>query len=249
MFYRIFISIVIGGLLIGCGAYKQNIMFRTPEGFTNQLESGITKAEHSYVIRKNDYLSLRVYSNNGEKLIDPNPEMSQSQAGVTGTTNEIQYLVDLNGIVKFPLVGELKVEGLTLRQAEQMTQKEYEKFYKSPLVLLKFNNKRVIVLGEPGGQVIPLQNENTTLAEILALAKGINNDGKAHNIRILRGDKVFVADFSSVEGYQSGNIIMEPGDLVYVEPVRKPLAEGFRDFSILLTFMVSITTLITLLTR
>jgi polysaccharide export outer membrane protein len=249
MFNRIFLLIITSSLLVSCGAYKQNIMFLTPGGFTNQIETEKSRAEQNYIIQKNDLLTLQIYSNNGEKLIDPNPEMSQSQSGVNNRTNEIQYQVDLNGVTKFPLIGELRVEGLTLRQAEQMAQKEYEKFYKSPFVLLQFNNKRVIVLGDPGGQVIPLQNENVTLAEVLALAKGISSEGKAHNIRVLRGDKVFVADFSTIDGYKTGNIIMEPGDIIYIEPVRKPIAEGFRDYSILITFLVSITTLITLLTR
>ena len=225
-------------------------MFRTPENYSGeQLKAEVSKVEHNYIIKKNDFLSIQIYSNHGEKLIDPNPELTQSQNGTVRTPIEIQYLVDLNGVVKLPLIGELKVEGLTLRQAEQMAQKEYEKFYKSPFVLLKFNNKRVIVLGEPGGQVIPLLNENVTLVEVLALAKGISNEGKAHNIRVLRGKEVYSVDFSSIEGYMTGNIIIEPGDIVYIEPVRKPLAEGFRDYSILITFLVSIATLVTLLTR
>jgi polysaccharide export outer membrane protein len=225
-------------------------MFREPYGFiAEQIKVEATKADHNYIIQKNDFLSLQVYSNSGEKLIDPNPELSQTPQGANNTQREIQYLVDQNGIVKFPLIGDLRLDGLTLRQAEQMAQKEYEKYYKSPFVLLSFNNKRVVVLGAPGGQVIPLQNENITLAEVLALAKGINNEGKAHNIRVLRQDKVFIVDFTTLDGYKSGNMIIEPGDIVYVEPVRKPLAEGFRDYSILLTFLVSITTLITLLTR
>jgi polysaccharide export outer membrane protein len=225
-------------------------MFREPDGFiAEQIKVEATKADHNYIIQKNDFLSLQVYSNSGEKLIDPNPELSQTPQGANNTQREIQYLVDQNGIVKFPLIGDLRLDGLTLRQAEQMAQKEYEKYYKSPFVLLGFNNKRVVVLGAPGGQVIPLQNENITLAEVLALAKGINNEGKAHNIRVLRQDKVFIVDFTTLDGYKSGNMIIEPGDIVYVEPVRKPLAEGFRDYSILLTFLVSITTLITLLTR
>ena len=250
MHLKVAVIIFLSALLMGCSAYKQNIMFKPGENFTSEIvKADVLLAERNYLIQKNDYLILEIYTNNAEKLIDPNPELSQSQQGSVTERAETRYLVDLNGIAKFPLIGDFKIEGLSLRQAEQAIQKEYEKFFKSPFVVLKFNNKRVIILGAPGGQVIPLTNENMTLAEVLALAKGVSNEAKAQNIRVLRGQKVFVADFSTIEGFHQGNMIIEPSDIVYIEPVRKPLAEGFRDYSILITFLVSITTLITLITR
>jgi len=105
-------------------------------------------------------------------------------------------------------------------------------------------NKRVVVLGAPGGQVIPLLNENMHLVEVLALAKGINNDGKAQNIRVLRQEKVFLVDFSTYDGYLKNNIVIEPGDVVYVEPVRRPFFEGVRDYGILVSLATSISTLV-----
>jgi polysaccharide export outer membrane protein len=225
-------------------------MFKPGDGFIPEpVKSEVLRVEHNSVIKTNDNLLLEIYTNNGEKLIDPNPELTQTPQGASTLQTEIKYLVDLNGVVKFPLIGELKLEGLTLRQAELLAQKEYANFYKAPFVMLRFNNKRVVVLGSPGGQVIPLVNEATTLAEVIALAKGIGIDGKANNIRVLRDDKIFLIDFTTIEGYKAGNIIIQSGDIVYVEPVRKPIAEGLRDYSFFLSFMVSITTLVILLTR
>lgn len=239
----------ISGLLAGCATYKQNLMFVPGENFIpDPIKAEALKAEHNYVIQRNDLLTLEIYTNNGERLIDPNPELSQSQT--TGNEKRIlQYLVDNNGVSRFPMVGELKVEGLTLRQAELVLQKEYERFFKSPYVTLGFDNKRIIVLGAPGGMVIPLKDENITLAEVLALAKGINSDGKAHNIRVLRDQQVFLADFSTIEGFHKANMIIQPGDIVYIEPLRRPLAEGFREYSIFITLILTITSFITLFTR
>jgi polysaccharide biosynthesis/export protein len=141
-------------------------------------------------------------------------------------------------------VGELNLEGLTLVKAEEILQKEYSKFYEDPFVLLKFTNKRVVVLGAPGGQVIPLVNENIKLTEVLALAKGIATDAKANNIRILRGNTVFVADFSTFDGYVNDNITMQPGDIIYVEPVRRPFSEGLREYGPFISILTSIATLI-----
>ena len=66
------------------------------------------------------------------------------------------YEIDVNGVAKFPMIGEVKLEGLTIRQAEEILQQAYSKFYTDAYVVLRYTNKRVIVLGAPGGQVIPL---------------------------------------------------------------------------------------------
>jgi polysaccharide biosynthesis/export protein len=125
-----------------------------------------------------------------------------------------------------------------------MLQEAYSKFYADSYAVLKYTNKRVTVLGAPGGQVIPLAHENMRLVEVLALAKGVNNDAKAQNIRILRGDQVFVADLSTFDGYVKNNIIINPGDVVYVEPIRKPFTEGVREYGPILSIITTLTTLV-----
>jgi polysaccharide export outer membrane protein len=138
------------------------------------------------------------------------------------------------------------MEGLTIRQAEAILQKEYAKFYTDPFVTLEYINKRVIVLGTYS-KVVPLVNENITLAEILALSETVDITAKAQNIRVLRGDDFFMADFSTLEGYQKTNMIMQHGDIVYVEPVRRPVSEATRDYAPVFSLVISITTLIIVL--
>ena len=233
-------------MLCACTAYKQNIMFKPASGFVpDPVKREALTVEKNYIIQKNDYLKLDVFSNKGERVIDPNPQLSNSSVNqVTTSQSFFSYLVDLNGIAKFPMVGDLKLEGLTLRQAEEILQKEYEKYFKEPFVILSYTNKRVIVLGAVGGQVIPLSNQNVNLVEVLAMAKGLPNDSKAHNIRILRNEQVFIVDLSTIEGYKAGNMLIQPGDIVYVEPVRRAFSEGLRDYATLITVLFSLATLI-----
>ena len=106
-------------------------MFKTQDGFQpDKITSEVLRAEKNYIIQKNDYLKLDVFTNKGERAIDPNPQLSNVAANqAPSASQQFTYLVDLNGIVKFPMVGELKLEGLTLRQAEEILQKEYEKYF------------------------------------------------------------------------------------------------------------------------
>jgi len=245
--YRLRMTWILGSiLLVGCGSYKQNIMLKAPDDFKSEkVTKEILDAERNYVIQKNDLLHLEVYTNKGERIIDPNPSLSQSNQNSTIEEKPVlRYLVDLRGIAKFPVIGEVKVEGMTLRQAEAVLQAEFDHYFKDSYVVLTFQNKRVVVLGAVGGVVVPLENHNVTLAEILATAKGLPNDSKAHNIRVVRSGQVFVIDFSTVQGFLAGNMIVEPGDIIYVEPVRKPFAEGVRDYAGLASLLVSTLSLI-----
>jgi polysaccharide export outer membrane protein len=235
--------------MMSCASYKQNIMFKsTEEVQPERISKEVSAVEKNYHIQKNDLLSLEVYSNKGERLIDPNPELSQKNGAIQEVEeDEPVYLVDLKGIVRFPMVGEINLENFTLRQAEEILQKEYAKFFKEPYVQLTYKNKRVILLGALGGHVIPLENENMNLLEVLALGKGLTNDSKAQNIRLIRGERVFEIDLSTIQGLRDGNVIVEPGDVIYVEPVRRPVSEALRDYSGALSLLISLTTLLLVL--
>ena len=217
-------------------------MFQLPEGAA--LKQQMDTAEKNYTIQKYDQLELDVYTNKGEKIVDPAFEKASGQGDGSAPPEKPTYAIDINGVSKFPLLGEVKLDGLTIRQAEDILQQAYSKFYTDPYVVLRYTNKRVIVLGAPGGQVIPLTNENMHLVEVLALAKGLTNEAKAQNIRILRGDQVYVADLSTFEGYVKNNIPIQSGDVVYVEPIRRPLSESVRDYAPILSVVTTLTTLI-----
>jgi polysaccharide biosynthesis/export protein len=244
LIYLLFFGAIV---LSSCSSYKQNIMFRT--GDYSKLSQEKKRAESNYVIQKNDILELEVFTNQGEKIIDPNQESFKQSPTASMVVTKPQYLVDNQGITKLPLLDQIKLEGLTIRQAEEILQKEYTRLYQDPYAVLRVINKRVTVLGAPGGKVIPLVNENIRLTEVLAMAGGINIDGKASNIRVLRGEEIFVADFSTIEGYLRDDILIQSGDIVYVEPVRRPFVEALQSYLPIASLAVSIATVVIILTR
>lgn len=234
-------------MLSSCASYKQSILFKVSENTT--LKQAAVVAEKNYVLTKNDIVMLRVFTKNGERIIDPDNILLQGNVSAQaqmGNVKDEKFLIDNFGIAKLPMIGEVKVEGLTLREAELLLQKEYLKFYNDVFVVVECVSQRVVVLGASGGQVIPLVNQNTTLVEIIALSKGFLTDGKAKNIRLLRGNDVMVADFSTVEGYHTSNYIVQSGDVIYVEPIRRPVVEAVRDYGPIASIFVSIITLVIL---
>lgn len=241
--------------MCSCKVYRQNILFTTDdELIASSAEMAIHDAESSYIIKPYDYLQLEVFTNKGERIIDPNYELVEENLNNRNQGRpQPKFLVQEDGVVMLPIVGEIKLAGLTLPGADSVLRKEYTKFYKEPYVITTYTNKRVIVLGATGGQVIPLANEQMSVIEVLALAGGIPNEAKGHNIRLIRGDlknpTVQVIDLTTIQGLRNAELKVESGDIIYIEPVRKIVSESLRDISPILSVITSMVTLIVLLRR
>ena len=252
---------------------------------TAKLRVAINRAAKNYRIQPNDYLDVRVYTNKGEHILDPNGELQfgspagavrggggrgqtagggggaprNAGQGAGSSSGGSEFLVQADGTVTLPMVNRVRVRDLSLLQADSVLKISYEAFYKDVFVTTRVVNNRVIVLGAPGAKVVPLDNDNMNLLEVLALAGGVEGGGsglyryggKANNIRIIRGDlknpQVEQIDLTTLAGMRRANLQMEPNDVVYVEPVRRPFLEFLTDaapaigaFSIILnaTFII-----------
>jgi polysaccharide export outer membrane protein len=226
-------------------------MFRVNE--TAPLQKAATIAEKNYTLQPNDQIALLVFTKKGERIIDPDGKLvqqgltsaTQTSTSATGTAKPLnEFVLTQTGEVVLPLIGLQKLQGLTIREAELYLIKEYEKFYNDVLVTVTCKNHRVIVLGASGGKVLPLTRENITLAEVLAMSGSGNlqAEGNAHNIRLLRGQEAFVADFSTVEGYVQTNYIIQPGDIVYFEPIKRPGLQALQDYGPIVNILLGVAT-------
>jgi polysaccharide export outer membrane protein len=249
---HIFIIVVIT-TTSGCKLYRQNFMFQVENDteLATFAKAEIAALEKTYIIQPYDQLDLRVYTNKGERVIDPNFELLEEGNRNQQMREEVNYFVLSDSTVKVPMVGKIKLAGLTIDEAENLLEEAYTEYYEEPFVVLRYANKRVFVLGAPGGQVVPLQNENMSIIEALALAGGIDEGGKSRNIRLIRGDlnnpEVYLIDLSTIEGMKQSMLEAEPGDIIYVEPFRKVVTEGVRDVTIFLSLILNTVTIIVLL--
>lgn len=225
--------------------YRQNVMFQTE---VESIMDTLKKNDDNYLLKERDYFELKVYTNNGELIIDPNFQLRRDLGGNMmnqGQQKAFLYLIREDGQVLLPMVGDVKLVGLTIYQATQLLKEKYATFYEMPFVHLIVDNRRVIVLGgTKGGTVIPLENEKMTLLEVLAISGGVDNMSKAHNIRLIRGDlknpEVQIIDLSTIEGMKKANLEMQPNDIVYIEPIRRVITESLRDFGPIMSFLTTI---------
>ena len=204
--------------------------------------------QFQYKVASNDFVSFKIFSNDGFKLIDLTN--FTSTAGVTANVR-MEYLVGHDGIIKLPIIGKTIIAGLSIREAEQMLEEKYAEFYNKPFVMLNVTNRRVIVFPGTGGDatVINLENNNTTLLEALALAGGIST-GKAKRIKLIRGDlkdpQVYLIDLSTIEGMTQANMVIQANDIIYVEPVLKLTKTILAELNPIIGILTSILLITTL---
>ncbi|GAB4333967.1 MAG: hypothetical protein OHK0038_10530 [Flammeovirgaceae bacterium] len=241
---------------------KQNILFRVGEDNSAMLSAMANRATQNYTIEPNDYVAISVYTNKGEILIDPNHEFktgdegNQQSQGVMGnpqmmmmngvnmrtdlpfTANNLRpssFMINADGSVTIPMVGAIKLGGLTLSQADSVLTVAYSKYYEQPFVKTQYLSKRVILLGALGDKLIPLRYDNMNLLEILAISENFQQNAKANNIRIIRGDlknpEVQIVDLTTIEGMKKANLTILPNDIIYVEPRRSLDKEYFANIS------------------
>jgi len=247
------------GILIifnSCGGHYRHVLFQDEKDGV-KLYAPLKEAERNYILKPYDKFSIKVYTNDGELVIDPNMQFSKSM-GIAQQNIQVQnvvFEVRPNGTTYLPIVGSIKVSGYSISQLDSLLNIEFEKTsYNGAYVITTIENNRVVVLGgTQGGQVIPLTNNNMNLIEVLAIYGGIPKYSKSNNIRLIRGDlknpQVEIIDLSTLEGMQKANLGVQPNDIIYIEPVKRLLPETVAEISPILSFFTTIITLAFVITN
>lgn len=185
-------------------------------------------------IKPNDIISIYIASLSPEAssfFNTVNSKNADTEERTSGLPAAIGYLVDVNGNIEIPLIGQVKLGGLTTLKAAAEIKTRLEKFLLNPTVKLYYENYRITVLGEvarPGVYNVP--NEKMTLPEVIGLAGDLTIFGKRENILVVReeeGKKSFARlDLRNKDIFSSPFYYLHPNDLVYVEPNRGRSAQA-----------------------
>lgn len=169
-------------------------------------------------IQANDILGIHVASINAEAASFFNP--SERSDGTSG--NDLtSYLVDLNGEIEMPLVGKVKVAGLSTREIRETLRGKLEKYLQNPTVRVYLESYKVTILGEvrlPG--VYNVRNEKLSLTDAVGLAGDLTIYGDRKSVMVIReqdGKKIFTKlDLTTRDLFKSDLYYLRPGDIVYI---------------------------------
>ena len=175
---------------------------------------------------KGDKLSIFVHSRD-EKLMglfNLSGRNGGSSMMSAGGQNYAPYTVDDNGEIEFPVLGNIKIEGMTRGEVQKKIKNELisQSLCKDPIVNVAFYNMSFSVLGNAGTGVKQINKDRITLLEAIAMGD-LNIDGLRKNILVMRqeGDQQvpYRVDLTSGESvYNSPVYYIRQNDIIYVEP-------------------------------
>lgn len=241
--------------LSSCVSKKDVLYFQDIGNIRNQQDS----LTYNTIIRPDDLITITVSALNPETVVPFNPPLIITPSG-DGTINgarQIQtYLVDKDGTIEFPVLGTLKLGGLTRQGATQMLKKELSTYVIDPIINLRILNFTISVLGEvqrPG--TFTVQDERVTILEALGLAGDMTIFGERDQVQVIREEngktKYGVLDFTSIDLINSPFYYLQQNDVVIVPPNGAQVqSSGFnRNTSVFISIAGIIISVISIFTR
>lgn len=135
------------------------------------------------------------------------------------------FLVDLNGFIDYPVLGKVKVSGMTIRQVKEMMGKRLEDFIKEPVVEVRIINYRITILGEAGSPgFIIASNHKISIIDAIAMAGDMPITGRKDNVMVIReteGRREYARlNLNSRNVFSSPYYYLKQNDIIYIEPTR-----------------------------
>ena len=214
-------------LLSSCGSTKNIAYFQN----SDQVDFEQSRMLYDAKIMPKDVLSITVSTSNPEAAKPFNlsvPTMfSSSNNNLNSNGNLQSYLVDNEGCIDFPIVGTLKVGGLTKSDCEELIRAKilpYLNKNENPIVTVRMTNYKISVLGEvnrPG--MFTVNNEKINILEALAQAGDLTIYGVREKIKLIREDatgkkEIHVLNLNDASIINTPYYYLQQNDIVYVEP-------------------------------
>tara|TARA_R110002072_G_scaffold47131_1_gene130198 strand:+ start:29697 stop:30470 length:774 start_codon:yes stop_codon:yes gene_type:complete len=242
-------------MFVSCVSKKDIIYFQNDK--INQ-----SKVSNSYktIIKPDDLLNITITALDIEAVRPFNlaaVTYATSSNSAIGVAQQQSYLVDTNGEIDFPVLGKLKIGGLTRDETINLLKSKLSPDYiKEPNVNIRIANYKISIMGDvqrPGSYNIP--NERITILDALALAGDLNISGQRNNILIIReeGNKKvqYEVDLRSNNVLTSPVYYLQQNDVVYVEPnfAKIQSASANSNTSLVISISSVLIAIITILTR
>lgn len=263
---NIFLLIALLSFLISCVSRKQLTYFRDT-GVSIIVDSAAFQERLmiKYKLQVGDMIKLEVISTNKEvndlfNMFSTNSMMNMGMVGGIGSgLDPLFYIngfsIDQNGYVRFPIIGEVKLAGKNLIEAQDAVEQELFKFFEpgTAKAKLSFPGINVKIIGDvrrPGRYTF--MRNYVTIIDALAEAGDIDFVGNRKEVEIIRmttNGYVFITlDLTDRKVLASEDIFLEPNDIINVKPLPAKSwgigTTGFQTFTSLLSVVSTLFTLI-----
>ena len=216
-------------LLSSCGSTRNVAYFQNSDSISYDASRFLYDAH----IMPKDQITISVNTTNAEASAPFNLTIqttyTQGQTVSSSTSRGVlmPYLVDNDGYINFPVIGRVKVGGLTKLECEQMLLQKIKPYMaeaEKPVVTARMNSYSVSVLGEvtrPGS--FQVSREKITILEALAQAGDLTIYGVRDRVKLIREDatgkkEIHILNLNDANIVNSPYYYLQQNDVVYVEP-------------------------------
>lgn len=224
---NLYLLILLCGLLGACSAPKDVVYFQGIDDVSQEQLKTMSQT-YSTKISKDDLLSINVTAWNPEVTTPFNPPVfSYSATGeqpLVSSQSMYTYLVDQDGNIKFPVLGEIHVAGLTRLELASKMEAMIAEYIEKPLVNIQILNFKITMMGDvsrPGSYTI--KNDRVSILDAIGMAGDLQLTANRKNILILRdnnGEKeTYRLDITDPALFASPGFYLKQNDVVYVEPI------------------------------
>ena len=225
--YHFLILSIATVILSSCGSTK-NVAYLQNSDYTDLSRSAYL---YDARIMPKDILTITVNTVNPEASLPYNLLLqnayTQGRNMSSGGGTLMPYLVDNDGYINFPVVGRLKVSGLTKSECESLLLDKIRPYMaetENPVVTVRMSSYSVSVLGEvtrPGS--FQVGREKITILEALAQAGDLTIYGVRNKVKLIREDatgkkEIHTLDLTDANIVNSPYYYLQQNDIVYVEP-------------------------------
>jgi polysaccharide export outer membrane protein len=221
-----YLLIICLGLFLGSCASKSDLVYFA-EAAKEPLNDSLFMSQAPR-FKSGDLLTINVSASELEAVVPFNlpvtPFAANGQMLSTNAQTVLQtYLVDNRGSIEFPVLGEIKISGMTRMQATEYLREQISAYVSNPIVNIRITNFTVSVLGSvasPGN--FQVNDERITVLEALSMAGDAQIYGERHDVKVLRDingkQEFFTVDLTSEEVVNSPVYYLQQNDVVYVSP-------------------------------
>lgn len=226
------ILILLALVVLSSCASRQELAYFQDEAIENGIEN--LNADFEIRFKSDDLLTIDVSALEPDAARPFNLPAVSYNASVINAQGNLKmqtYLVDANGFIEFPVLGSLKMGGLSRSEANAFMKEKLAEYIKDPIVNIRLANFTITILGEvnkPG--TFTIQDEKVSLSEALGLAGDLTIYGKRNNVFLIRevdGQKRYAKfDLTSINVVNSPNYYLTQNDVIYVEPNKAKMRQS-----------------------
>ncbi len=208
--------------LISCSTKKDILYF---QDIKDKPQKQVIYTQNK--IQVNDILTINVSAINPESTL---PFNSRSYNSGTVAVSEYSikmngYLVNTDGNISFPILGNIPVAGKTTSEVEDLIEKILidQGQLTNPAVMVRVNNAKITILGDVGNPgTYPYFEQNLSLLQALGYAGDLSISGKRNDILIIReqdGKRTYGhIDMRKTDWFDSEYYYIKQNDIIYVNP-------------------------------